>query len=178
MASYNKVLLMGNLTRDPELTYTPAQVAICKFSIAVSRKFKSKTGEDREKTTFVDCTAFDKRGEVINQYFTKGKPIFVEGTLELDQWDDKNTGQKRSKHYILVEGFQFVGGREGGGQGGGGGGGGDYDHAGGGGGGGGPPARSAPRPQGRPAPQQQRPAPQEAPFSDEQHFKNDDDIPF
>lgn len=181
MASYNKVLLMGNLTRDPELTYTPSQVAICKFAVAVSRKYRTKTGEEREDVAFIDCTAFDKRGEIINQYFTKGKPIFVEGSLKMDTWDDKTTGQKRSKLYVIVDGFQFVGGRDGA-PGGGGGGGGGYageDE------GSGPPAPRAPagRGPGRPGgpPQGGRPAPQrpapEQPFPDENQFK-EDDIPF
>lgn len=190
MASYNKVLLMGNLTRDPEVTYTPSQMLICKFGLAVSRKFRTKTGEDREEVLFIDCTAFDKRGEVISQYFTKGKPIFIEGQLKLDSWDDKTTGQKRSKIYVIVDGFQFVGGRDGGGGGGGGYAGEDEGSMG---GGGGPPQRApANRPpqggggyQGRPAPQRpgpgaQRPPagpPVEQPFPDENQFK-EDDIPF
>lgn len=112
MASFNKVFLMGNLTRDPELTYTPNQMAVCKFGLAVNRKFKGRDGSEREDVLFVDCTAFDKRGEAISQYLTKGKPVFVEGSLKLDSWDDKQTGQKRSKLYVIVENFQFVGGRE------------------------------------------------------------------
>lgn len=179
MASFNKVILMGNLTRDPELTYTPQQVAICKFSVAVSRKFRTKTGEDREEVAFIDCTSFDKQGEVINQYFTKGKPILVEGALKQDTWEDKTTGQKRSKLYVRVDSFQFVGSRQ---DGGGGGGGYASDDEGGGppvqrapAGGGRPPARPVP-PRG-PAPQGgNRPAP-EQPFPEDNQFK-DDDIPF
>ncbi len=122
MASFNKVLLMGNLTRDPQLKYLPSQTAVAEFGVACNRKFKSATGEDREEVTFVDCAAFGKTGEVINQYFTKGKPIFIEGRLKYDQWEDKQGGGKRSKMSVVVENFQFVGGRDGGGGGGGGGG--------------------------------------------------------
>ncbi len=103
MASYNKVLLMGNLTRDPQLKYLPSQMAVVEFSIACNRKFRTATGEDREEVTFVEMSAFGKTGEVINQYFTKGKPIFIEGRLKLDQWEDKNGGGKRSKMTVVVE---------------------------------------------------------------------------
>lgn len=112
MAAFNKVILMGNLTRDPELTYTPSQVAICKFGLAVNKKFKTKTGEDRDDTIFVDCTIFDKKGETFHQYMTKGKPVFIEGQLKMDTWDDKTTGAKRSKLYVIVDAFQFIGGNE------------------------------------------------------------------
>ena len=175
MASFNKVILMGNLTRDPQLKYLPSQTAVVEFGLACNRRFKTQAGEDKEEVTFVDCTAFGRTGEVINQYFTKGKPIFIEGRLKYDQWEDKQGGGKRSKITIVVENFQFVGGREG--QGGGGGapdaGGNEYDQR---------PARpmaarGAPAGAGpnRGAP---RPAPQqEPPFSEDQQFK-DDDIPF
>ena len=181
MASFNKVILLGNLTRDPQLKYLPSQTAVAEFGLAVNRKFKTQAGEDREEVTFVDCTAFAKQGELINQYFTKGKPIFIEGRLKFDSWEDKQGGGKRSKLTVVVENFQFVGGRDGGQ--GGGGGGGDYDAGASGGGGGGGnydqrPRQSAPPrapqrpPPGRPAPQQAEP-----PFGDEQQFK-EDDIPF
>src|SRR3954468_4374688 len=139
MASYNRVLLLGNLTRDPALKYTPSQMAVCEFGVACNRKFRTAQGEDREEVTFVDVTAWGKQAEVINQYMTKGKPIFIEGRLKYDQWEDKNGGGKRSKLTVVIENFQFVGGRDGGGEGGGGGGGGQrsYDENGGGGGGGG-----------------------------------------
>src|SRR5215211_5377852 len=123
MASFNKVILMGNLTRDPQLKYLPSQTAVVEFGLACNRKFKTQAGEDKEEVTFVDCTAFGRTGEVINQYFTKGKPIFIEGRLKYDTWEDKQGGGKRHKLTIVVENFQFVGGRDGG-QGGGGGGGG------------------------------------------------------
>src|SRR5256885_4503497 len=122
MASYNKVLLMGNLTRDPQLKYLPSQTAIAEFGIAVNRKFRTQAGEDREEVNFFDCSAWGKTGELINQYFTKGKPIFIEGRLKYDSWEDKQGGGKRSKVTVVVENFQFVGGRDGGGGGGGGGG--------------------------------------------------------
>src|SRR3954449_4589368 len=140
MASYNKVILMGNLTRDPQMKYLPSQTAVTEFGLACNRKFKTQAGEDKEEVTFVDCTAFGRTGEVINQYFTKGKPIFIEGRLKYDQWEDKQGGGKRSKITVVVENFQFVGGRDGAGGGpGGGGGGGGYEQGGGGGGGGGDP---------------------------------------
>ena len=97
MANFNKVLLMGNLTRDQQLKYLPTtNTAVAEFGIAVNRKWKAPTGEDREEVCFVDCSAFGKTGELINQYFQKGKPIFVEGRLKLDQWEDKQGGGKRS----------------------------------------------------------------------------------
>ena len=186
MASFNKVLLMGNLTRDPQLKYLPSQTAVVEFGVACNRKFRTANGEDKEEVTFVDVTSFGKQAEVINQYFQKGKPIFIEGRLKFDSWEDKQGGGKRSKLTVVIENFQFVGGRDGGGEGGGGGGGGrgGYDQGGGGGGGGydedAPPRRAGPPPQrGGPPPQRgpQRPPPQEPPFSEEQQFK-DDDIPF
>ncbi|HRK32484.1 MAG TPA: single-stranded DNA-binding protein, partial [Tepidisphaeraceae bacterium] len=121
MASFNQVILMGNLTRDPQLRYTPSQAAVCDFGLACNRKFKAADGSLREEVTFVDCTAWSKQAELINTYFTKGKPIFISGRLKYDQWDDKNGGGKRSRLLVVVEDFQFVGGRDGPGQGGGGG---------------------------------------------------------
>jgi single-strand DNA-binding protein len=159
MASFNKVLLMGNLTRDPELTYTPSQLAICKFGLAVSRKFRGKTGEEREEVLFIDCTVFDKKGQ-----------------LKLDTWDDKTTGQKRSKIHVVVDNFQFLGSRDGGTQGGAQSGA-QAGYAGEGAEGGAPAPRAPrPAPAARPVPAPQRPAP-EQPFGDEQQFK-EDDIPF
>lgn len=114
MSSFNKVLLMGNLTRDPELKNLPGGSSVAEFGVACNRKFKSAQGEDREDVVFVDVSAFGKTGEVINQYFTKGKPIFIEGRLKLDQWEDKQGGGKRSKLSIVAESFQFIGGRDGG----------------------------------------------------------------
>src|SRR3982751_6759330 len=122
MASFNQVILMGNLTRDPQLKYLPSQTAVAEFGLACNRKFTTQQGEDREEVLFVDCSAFGKTGELINQYFTKGKPIFVQGRLKYDSWEDKQGGGKRSKLTVVVDNFQFIGGRDGGGAGGGGGG--------------------------------------------------------
>src|SRR3954464_1487071 len=135
MASFNKVILLGNLTRDPQLKYLPSQTPVAEFGLAVNRKFRTQAGEDREEVTFVDCAAFAKQAELINQYFTKGKPIFIEGRLKYDSWEDKQGGGKRSKLTVVVENFQFVGGRDGG-QGGQGAQGGGYEADAGGGGGG------------------------------------------
>src|SRR6476620_12809920 len=127
MASFNKVLLMGNLTRDPQMKFLPSQTQVTEFGLACNRKFRTQQGEDREEVTFVDCTAFGKTGELINQYFTKGKPIFIDGRLKYDSWEDKQGGGKRSKLTVVVENFQFIGGRDQGGGGGAGGAGGGYD---------------------------------------------------
>jgi len=135
MASFNKVMLMGNLTRDVEIRHTSGNTAVGKFGIAVNRKFKTQSGEQREEVTFVDCEAWGRTAEVIAQYLTRGSPIFIEGRLKLDQWEDKNGGGKRSKHLIVVENFQFINSGQGGGNSGGGGGGGyARSNAGGGGG--------------------------------------------
>ncbi len=117
MASFNKVILVGNLTRDPELRYTPKGVAIAKIGIAVNRRWTSESGEQRDETTFVDVDAFGKQAETIGQYLKKGRPILIEGRLRLDQWDDKQTCQKRSKLGVVMENFQFLdsGGRSEGG---------------------------------------------------------------
>jgi len=112
MASYNKVLLLGNLTRDPEMRVTPKGTAVCQFGLAVNRQFKDESGQMREEVTFVDLEAWGKQAETIAKYMTKGRPLFVEGRLKLDQWDDKATGQKRSKIKVVLENFQFIGGRE------------------------------------------------------------------
>src|SRR5215471_14036464 len=109
MASFNKVILAGNLTRDPELRYTPKGTAIARIGLAVNRTWKTETGETREEVTFVDVDAFGRQAEVISQYFKKGKPLLVEGRLRLDQWEDKNTHQKQSKLKVVLEGFSFLG---------------------------------------------------------------------
>ena len=101
MASFNKVILMGNLTRDPETRVTATGLTICKLGLAVSRSFTTKDGERREEATFVDIDAFGKQAEVITKYFRKGKPILIEGRLKLDQWES-NEGQKRSKMGCLL----------------------------------------------------------------------------
>ena len=117
MANFNKVILAGNLTRDPELRYTPKGLAICKFGLAINRKWSSEGGEQKEEVTFVDVDAFGRQAETIGQYLKKGRPILIEGRLRLDQWDDKQTGQKKSRLGVVLESFQFLdsGNREGGG---------------------------------------------------------------
>ncbi|MCU0792768.1 MAG: single-stranded DNA-binding protein [Opitutaceae bacterium] len=165
MANLNRVLLIGNLTRDPELRVTPKGTAICQFGLAISRSFKDESGQTREEATFVDIEAWGKQGELIAKYCTKGRPLFVEGRLRFDQWEDKATQQKRSKLKVVLENFQFLGGREGGAPGAGGQGGASddagvdqtYER----------PSAPAPR-----APGGGRPAP--AP----QHDINDEDVPF
>ena len=111
MANFNKVYLMGNLTRDPELRVTPKGTAICQFGLAVNRQFKDESGAVRDETTFVDIEAWGRQGETISKYCTKGRPLFVEGRLKFDQWEDKTSGQKRNKLKVVLEGFQFLGGR-------------------------------------------------------------------
>ena len=118
MANLNKVMLIGNLTRDPDLKYTPGNQAVCEIGLAVNRKYRTKEGEDREETTFVDCEAWGKQAEVLKQYMTKGKPLFIEGRLKLDTGEDKDGG-KRSKMRVVIENFQFLGAAGGGGGGGG-----------------------------------------------------------
>jgi len=112
MANLNKVMLIGNLTRDPQMKTLPSNTAIADFGLAVSRRFKTAGGEDREETCFLDCTAFGKQAEVIGQYCQKGKPLFVEGRLKFDSWDDKQGFGRRSKVSVVVENFQFLGGRD------------------------------------------------------------------
>ncbi|MBU6408772.1 MAG: single-stranded DNA-binding protein [Verrucomicrobia bacterium] len=109
MASFNKVILMGNLTRDPELRYTPKGTAIARIGLAVNRSWKTDTGESREETTFVDIDAWSQQAETIAKHLRKGSALLVEGRLRLDQWDDKQTGQKRSKLVVVCENFRFVG---------------------------------------------------------------------
>jgi single-strand DNA-binding protein len=108
MGNFNKVILLGNLTRDPELRYTPKGTAVARLGLAVNRSYKSETGETKEEVTFIDIDAWGKQAEVIGQYLRKGRQLFVEGRLKLDQWDDKNTGQKMSKLRVVMENFQFV----------------------------------------------------------------------
>jgi single-strand DNA-binding protein len=117
MPNFNKVILAGNLTRDPELRYTPKGLAVAKLGLAINRTWKDESGQQKEEVTFVDVDAFGRQAEVISQYVKKGKPILVEGRLKLDQWDDKQTGQKRSRLGVTLESFQFLdsgGAREGG----------------------------------------------------------------
>ena len=157
MPSLNKVLLMGNLTRDPELRVTPKGTPICQFSLAINRTFKMESGETREEVTYIDIEAWGKSGENISKYVTKGRPLFVEGRLRLDQWEDKTTKEKRSRMKVVLENFQFLGG----GRGEGGPGGGEGGEA---------PRSYAPRSNaGAPAPRPSAPAPQE---------NLDEDVPF
>lgn len=111
MASFNKVILLGNLTRDPETRVTAGGLTICKLGLAVSRVYSTREGERKEETTFVDIDAFGKQAEVITKYMRKGRPLMVEGRLKLDQWET-NDGQKRNKLCVVLENFQFVGGRD------------------------------------------------------------------
>lgn len=107
MANFNKVLLIGNLTRDPQLSYLPSQTAVCEFGLAVNRTWNDKDGNKKQDTCFIDCRAFGKPAETLNKYVSKGDPIFIEGRLDFDQWTD-NDGKKRSKHRVTVENFQFL----------------------------------------------------------------------
>ena len=116
MASFNKVILMGNLTRDPELRYTPKGTAIAKVGLAVNRVWTNEAGEKKEEVTFVDVDIFGRTAENVGQYMRKGRPILVEGRLKLDQWDDKQSGQKRSKLGVVAETVQFLGNAPGAGE--------------------------------------------------------------
>ena len=120
MASFNKVILLGNLTRDPEIRYTPKGTAVTELGMAVNRVYTAENGEKREETTFVDVTLWGRTAEIAGEYLKKGRPVFIEGRLQLDTWDDKTSGQKRSKLKVVGEGLQLLGGRPGGGGGGGG----------------------------------------------------------
>jgi single-strand DNA-binding protein len=115
MASFNKVILLGNLTRDPEVRYTPKGSAVADLGLAVNRQYTLDTGEKREEVTFVDVTFWGRTAEVAGEYLKKGRPVFIEGRLQLDTWDDKQSGQKRSKLKVIGETMQMLGGRGGGG---------------------------------------------------------------
>lgn len=155
MASLNKVMLIGNVTRDPEIKYTPKGSAVADLGLAINRSYTNQGGEKVEEVTYVDVELWGRLAEIAGEYAKKGRPVFIEGRLRIDSWEDKQSGQKRSKLKVVGEGLQLLGSRTGGGSGGGGGGG-DFE-------GDAPPPRSAPRP---PA---QRPA---------QADPGDDDIPF
>lgn len=201
MASLNKVMLIGNLTRDPEVRYTPKGSAVCDIGLAMNRVYKSESGEKVEEVTFVDVTLWGTTAELAGKWLHKGRPVFIEGRLQMDSWEDKATGQKRTRLKVVGEAMQFLGSAQGGGgdrgpaggggddEGGGGysgGGGGGYGGGGGGGGGGynRPQQRPAPqrggpppaaRPQQRPAPAQQNDDFGDGPITD---GMEDDDIPF
>jgi single-strand DNA-binding protein len=115
MASFNRVILAGNLTRDPQLSYLPSNTPVCDIGIATNRKFRDKDGNQREEVCFVDMQAFGRTAEMINQYFQKGRPILVEGRLRYREWTNKE-GQKRNKLDVLVENFAFIDSGGGGGQ--------------------------------------------------------------
>jgi single-strand DNA-binding protein len=168
MANLNKVMLMGNLTRDPEVRYTPKGTAVAELGLAINRYFSAENGEKREETTFVDVTLWGRQAEIAGEYLKKGRPVFIEGRLQLDSWDDKQTGQKRSKLKVVGEGLQLLGSRDGG-SGGGGGGGGEY----GAGSGGGEREQRSSAGGGRPAP-----PPKQKPPADPDLEPEEDDIPF
>lgn len=109
MPSFNKVILMGNLTRDPDLRYTPKGTAVARITVAVNRTWRTETGELREEATFVDVDAYSKQAELIAKYFKKGNPILVEGRLRQHSWEDKQTNQKRSVLRVELDSFSFVG---------------------------------------------------------------------
>lgn len=153
MANFNKVILAGNLTRDPELRYTPKGVAIAKFGLAINRNWTTETGEKKEEVTFVDVDAFGREAEHIGQYFKKGRPILFEGRLRLDTWDDKQSGQKRSKLNVVLERFSFIDSKPG-------------DQSG----------VSSEAPRSRPAPAQASSAPPQT--ADEPPAPSEDDVPF
>ena len=111
MASFNKVILLGNLTRDPEVRYTPKGSAVCDLGIAINRQYTLDSGEKREEVTFVDVVLWSRLAEIAGEYLKKGRPIFIEGRLQLDTWDDKQSGQKRSKLRVIGETMQLLGGR-------------------------------------------------------------------
>jgi single-strand DNA-binding protein len=125
MASFNRVILLGNLTRDPQVRYTPGGTAVSEIGLAVNRTwFDQKTNSKREEVTFVDVTLWGRQAEVAGEYLSKGRQVLIEGRLQLDTWDDKESGQKRSKLRVVCENMTMVGSRTDGGGGGGGGGGG------------------------------------------------------
>jgi single-strand DNA-binding protein len=116
-ASFNKVILVGNLTRDPEIRYTPKGSAVCDLGLAVNRVYSTDTGEKREEVTFVDVVLWARLAEIAGEYLKKGRPVLIEGRLQLDSWDDKQSGQKRSKLRVVGETLQLLGSRPGGGAG-------------------------------------------------------------
>ncbi|MGI8955735.1 MAG: single-stranded DNA-binding protein [Chthoniobacterales bacterium] len=118
MANLNKVLLMGNLTRDPEVRYTPKGTAVAELGIAVNRIYSGENGEKREEVTFVDVTVWGRTAENVGEYLKKGRPVFIEGRLQLDSWEDKTSGQKRNKLKVIADNVQFLGSRGGAGGGG------------------------------------------------------------
>jgi single-strand DNA-binding protein len=160
MANLNKVMLIGNLTRDPELRYTPKGTAVADISLAINRVWNNEQNQKQEETIFVDVTLWGRQAELAQQYLTKGRGAYIEGRLQMDTWDDKETGKKRSKLKVIGESLQFL-----------------PDGRGGAGGGGGAPQGGGGQ-QSRP-PQQQRTAPpQGASAAPPSEFQEEDDIPF
>ena len=154
MANLNKVMLMGNLTRDPEVRYTPKGTAVAEIGMAINRYFSAENGEKREETTFVEVTLWGRQAEIAGEYLRKGRPVFIEGRLQLDTWDDKQSGQKRSKLKVVGEGLQLIGAKPGAG------GGGDTGESSG------------------PPPAQRRSAPPAKPAAADPELDAEDDIPF
>ena len=111
MPNLNKVMLMGNLTRDPEIRYTPKGTAVTDIGLAINRTWTTEGGEKKDETTFVDVTFWGRKAEVLGEYLKKGRPLYIEGRLALDQWEDKNTGQQRSRLKVYGDSFEFLGGR-------------------------------------------------------------------
>ena len=167
-ANLNKVFLMGNLTRDPEVRYTPKGTAVGEFGVAINDSYKAQDGTIKESVTYVDIEVWSRQAETCKQYLSKGRSVFIEGSLKFDQWESPE-GQKKSKLRVRAERVQFLGGPGGpGGQGGsGGGGGGRSSYS----GGGGPPGEQPARPA-RPA------SPSGGAGEDQPPMPEDDDIPF
>lgn len=160
MASFNKVILVGNLTRDPEVRYTTGGTAVTDVGLAVNRVWTDRSSNERkEETTFVDVTLWGRTAEIAGEYLSKGRPCLIEGRLQLDQWEDKETGQKRSKLKVVGESLQLLGGR------------GDD-------GGGGRPSSGPAQPQSRPAAQTDSRSPDQAFYDDAPAAPADDDVPF
>ena len=160
MANVNKVMLLGNITRDLEVRYTPKGTAVCDLGMAVNRIRTGDNGERIEEVTYVDVTIWGRQAELAGQYLSKGRSVFIEGRLQLDQWDDKQTGQKRSRLRVVGENMQFIGGQ--------------------GGSGGNQGGSSAPSQQAPPSEQQQAPpqSNQGGAAAAENFDNDDDDIPF
>ena len=156
MANLNKVMLMGNLTKDPEMRHTPKGLAVTDLSMAVNRTWKDEQGQKQEEVTFLEVTFYGRTAELAQQYLVKGRPVYIEARLRLDTWDDKDTGKKRSKLKLIGENMQFLNSNTGGGGG------------------------STPQSSSRPAaPQQQRSGPpQGATAAPAEDYQEDDDIPF
>jgi single-strand DNA-binding protein len=162
MANLNKVMLIGNLTRDPELRHTPKGTAVAELGLAINRVWNNDQGQKQEETTFVDVTLWGRQAELAQQYLNKGRSVYIEGRLQLDTWDDKETGKKRSKLRIVGEVMQFLGSNNPGGGNNSGGNSGGYDR---------PQQSSA-------APQQRSGPPQGATAAPADDYQEDDDIPF